>query len=65
MKFEFVAKTQFLNNIFGALVLTHIIIFNTAPAASKDNALFKTCQNQLKNNQLALLIQICDTLCRC
>jgi len=31
-------------------------IFNTAPAASKNNAWFKSGQNQLENKQLALFI---------
>jgi len=30
--------------------------FNTAPAASKNNAPFKSGQNCLKNNHIALLI---------
>jgi len=39
-------------------------ILNTAPAASKNNAGFKSGQNRLKNKQLASLIYIRDTLCR-
>ncbi len=38
-------------------------IYTTAPAASKYDALFKSCQNQLKHNQLASLILIFDTVC--
>jgi len=38
-------------------------IFNSAPAASENDALFKSGQNQLENKQLALLILIRDTLC--
>ncbi len=38
-------------------------IFNTAPAASKNTARFKSGQNQPKNNHLSSLIEIRDTLC--
>jgi len=38
-------------------------IFSTAPAAIKNDAQFKSGQNQLENKQLALLISIRATLC--
>jgi len=38
------------------------LIYTTAPAASKYDARFKSGQNHDKNNHLALLIQIRDTL---
>jgi len=39
-------------------------IYATAPAASKNTALFNSGQNRLENNRLASLILIGDTLCR-
>ena len=39
------------------------LISTTAPAVSKNDACFKSGQNELKKNHLALLIYICDTLC--
>jgi hypothetical protein len=39
-------------------------IFITAPAASKNNAQFKSSQNRLETNHFALLILIRDKLCR-
>jgi hypothetical protein len=38
-------------------------IFNTAQAASKNTAQFKSGQNQPQNNHFALLFKIRDTLC--
>ncbi len=39
-------------------------IYTTAPAAFKNDLRFKSGQNQLENHHIALLIKICDTLCR-
>ena len=39
-------------------------IFVTAPAASKNEACFRSGQKQLENSHLASLVYIRDTLCR-
>ena len=39
------------------------LIFTTPPAASRNDACFKSGQNRLKNDHLALLVLIRDTLC--
>ena len=57
---------EYVSRIWTSLTwLNHLMVgrfFTTAPAASKNDACFKNGQKRPKNNDLALLLQIRDTL---
>ncbi len=57
-----ISRTKILDTDLGKLNLLMMVrfyaraIYNTAPAASKNNARFKSGQNRLKHNHITLLI---------
>jgi len=50
---DLIGQAKFPDGAFGIWLKP---VFNTAPAASKNDAWLKSGQNRLKNKQLALLI---------